>query len=367
MEDRSRARRSEAEVSQPTPSAPRKPFWKSGAFQLVLGILVSAFCIWLAGRSIWNDPVARKQLVEAFRTADYSKLPLLWLVLALFYWIKAWRWRMLLSPIGDYKTTRECLPPLLIGFAFNNVLPAHLGEFVRIFVFARQQRVAKTSVFTTVALERVLDILAILAYLGTGLLAVQGVSAGWRRGAIVIGAVALAGVVGAFAFVLYTRPMLMLVEAVLARLPFVPEGLRAKIIGLVESSAAGLASLKNPLTLAGLIVTSLVQWGLNGLLIHWSLQSFGVTVEPVVSLIVLGVVAFGVTVPSSPGYFGVIQLCFTEVLMQFPVNQPAVFAASVYYHMIQYVPVTLIGLILFAMTGLQLKDVERTTEAATPA
>jgi len=339
-------------------TSPKKSFWKSSVLQLAVGIVVSAICLYFAGRSLWNDPKARAELAVAFQTANYALLPILWGLLAAFYWVKAWRWQMLLQPLGNFAITRECAPPMMIGFAFNNVLPAHLGEFVRIFVFARQHKASNPAVFSTVALERVFDILAILAYLGIGLMSVKGVAPGVKSVAQVVGLVAAAGVLGAFAFVIWTRPVVRLAEGILSRLPFLPEGLRGKIVGLIEAGASGLAALKSPKTLLGILITSILQWGMNGLLIHLSLASFDVHVSPAVSLIVLGVVAFGVTVPSSPGYFGVIQLCFVEVLRHFPVNQPAVLAASVYYHMIQWVPVTVIGLLLFARSGVRLREVE---------
>ena len=70
----------------------------------------------------------------------------------------------------------------------------------------------------------------------------------------------------------------------------------------------------------------------------------------------LGVVAFGVTIPSSPGYFGVIQFCFMTSLRLFTDDQASVFAASVYYHLSQYIPVTIVGLIFMGLKGMHLTD-----------
>jgi uncharacterized membrane protein YbhN (UPF0104 family) len=136
----------------------------------------------------------------------------------------------------------------------------------------------------------------------------------------------------------------------------------------VETGATGLTSLKSGPLLTGILVTSLLQWSFNGLMIHLSLWSFGIRLSLLVSCVVLGVVAVGVTVPSSPGYFGVIQLCFLIVLQQFvPKNQePAVMAASIYYHMVQWVPVTLVGMYYFVRSGLHIADVENQAESAAP-
>jgi uncharacterized protein (TIRG00374 family) len=132
---------------------------------------------------------------------------------------------------------------------------------------------------------------------------------------------------------------------------------------MLEAAAGGLASLRNPALLGGVIMTSLAQWAINGWLMHLSLVSFGIQTSIWVSCILLGVVAFAVTVPSSPGYFGVIQLCFMSVLKLFTDHEEAVFAASVFYQMAQYIPVTLLGLYFFNRTGLRMSQVQAQAEA----
>jgi glycosyltransferase 2 family protein len=344
--------------------AERLALHKNKWVHLALGIGVSLFCLWWAVKDLLADDDALHQIGRAFTRANYLSLPLIWLVLAAFYWLKAWRWRMLLQPVGDFRTVRDLMPPTMIGFAFNNVLPAHLGDFVRVYVFARQQQLNKTAVLSSVILERVFDVVAILFYLGLGLVLVPGLDPSVKQTALIFAAAAGACVLGGLIYVIWTRPFVALAEWVLVRLPFVPERLRGKLTGILEAGAHGLASLKNPRLVGGIMLTSWAQWALNGVLVHLSLWSFGLHFSPLVSCIVLGVVAFGVTVPSSPGYFGVIQLCFMSVLQLFTDNQADVFAASVFYHLSQWIPVTLIGLYFFSATGLKIRDVETTAEDA---
>jgi uncharacterized protein (TIRG00374 family) len=354
-------------VASPPPAPTKTPLHKNKWVHLAVGIAVSIGCLWWAVRDLLKDPNALQQIGQAFVRANYLSLPVMWLVLAAFYWLKAWRWRLLLKPVGDFHAVRDLVPPTMIGFAFNNLLPAHLGDFVRVFLFAQRRELNKTAVLSSVVLERVFDIVAILFYLGLGLVLVPGLDPSVKQSAFVFAAAAGFCVLGGLIYVIWTRPFVALVEWVLERLPFVPGGLRRKLTGMLEAGADGLASLKNPRLIAGIMLTSWAQWALNGVLVHLSLWSFGIHVSPLVSCIVLGVVAFGVTVPSSPGYFGVIQLCFMSVLKLFGANEADVFAASVYYHLSQYIPVTLIGLYFFNTTGLSFRDVEHTAEAAADA
>ena len=78
----------------------------------------------------------------------------------------------------------------------------------------------------------------------------------------------------------------------------------------------------------------------------------------------MGVTAFGVTVPSTPGFFGVIQYCFRISLQPFGLNMAAVLGASVYYHLTQYILVTATGLFFLSRMGLRLGDLRREAHAS---
>lgn len=342
-----------------------KPFYKKHGFWLFIGILVSAACLWYAMQDLLLNAEDRQRMFAAFREADYRTLPVIWLVLFVFYWIKAWRWAMLLAPLGKYSPLKDLFPPVMIGFALNNITPAHLGDFARVYLFAEQRKIPKTAVLSTVVLERVFDIIAILCFLCTGLLFVEGLDDSVRRYAMAFGAVSACGVLGALAYVLWTPWFVRFAEWGMNAVPILPVSIRQKIAGMMEAGAVGLASLRSWKSLTGIMFTSLAQWGLNAFLFYLAIWSFRIELEsPVlVTCIVMGVVAFGVTVPSTPGYFGVIQGLFMLVLKPFTDDTAKVFGASVYYHMSQYIPVTIVGLLFLAWSGFRMKDVESVAEA----
>ena len=127
------------------------------AFFVTLGIVVSVACFALSLQG-----TNQKQLTAAFAGANYWSLPVMLGLLFLFYWLKTLRWQWLLAPVAKL-TFGQLFPPMLIGFAANNILPAHLGEFVRVFVVRKKYGVPATTVLSTVVLERIFDVLAILA------------------------------------------------------------------------------------------------------------------------------------------------------------------------------------------------------------
>ena len=99
---------------------------------LLIGVAVSVGFLWYAMRDTDLGTVS-----SAFQTANYLTLPVLLLLLLAFYWLKSVRFAQLLEPAAPL-TARQLFGPVMIGFAANNILPAHLGEFVRVFVVNRQ-------------------------------------------------------------------------------------------------------------------------------------------------------------------------------------------------------------------------------------
>ncbi len=343
-------------TSAPESSPPRSGgLLRSRGFQLALGIAVSAGCLWWATRELFTDPQAREQFFAAFRTADYRYLPVLLGMLLAFFTLKAYRWALLLRPLGGYRTWSDCFGPMLAGFAINNTLPARAGEVVRVMVFSRRSGQPVTAVLATVALERILDMLAILSLLGLGLVMLPEMDAGIRATAVTTAVAAGVGVVGAILFLVWTGPFLRLMNWGL-RVIRVPDGVRDKLIAMLEAASKGLAALRSPAILSQLVVVSLAKWLLNGGMMFVSLRSFGVEVPFSATLVLLGVVALAVALPAAPGFFGVIQICFTSTLKGFTLNVPAVLAASIYYHMVQYIPVTVGGLLWLSRSGFRMQS-----------
>ena len=64
----------------------------------MLGVIVTIACLVAA---LWG--VNLQQIQESFRQANYWTLPVMLGLLFLFFWLKAYRWRMLLEPVRKLK------------------------------------------------------------------------------------------------------------------------------------------------------------------------------------------------------------------------------------------------------------------------
>lgn len=332
------------------------------AIFLVLGIVISVACFAISLRG--TDP---QKLMAGFAAANYWTLPLMLGLLALFYWMKTVRWRWLLAPVAPL-TTKQLFPPMLIGFAANNILPAHLGEFVRVFFVRTRHKVPASTVLSTVVLERIFDVLAILALFGIGLLFTKELPDSYRNGAILLGSGAAVVVVAVTLYLIWTDFFLRCTAWGLSLCPFLPDKLSSGLLDMLKKGADGLAALKSGKAVFLITVSSLAQWLVNGLIAYVALRAFHIDVTLATGLIVTGVTAFGVTIPSTPGYFGVIQVCF-QVSMNAQQIQPdpsLVFGSSIYYHISMYIPVTMLGLYFLMQSGLSFRDLRRAADADSP-
>ena len=171
-------------------------------------------------------------------------------------------------------------------------------------------------------------------------------------------------VVAVVVYLIWTELFIRLLTWSLSLLPFLPAKLSIGLVEMLRKGGDGLMALKSGKAVLLIIVTSLLQWLLNGLIAYVALRAFHIDVTLATGLIVTGVTAFGVTIPSTPGYFGVIQMCF-QVSMNAQLLKPdpsLVLGSSVYYHMSMYIPVTVLGLYFLHQSGLSLKDMRKASE-----
>ncbi|MCA8987472.1 MAG: flippase-like domain-containing protein [Planctomycetaceae bacterium] len=324
-------------------------------FQLAIGLAVTGLCLWIAVREVDLAEIQRQ-----FSHARYETIPLYLLCLIAFFVLKAVRWAWLLSPVCKV-SSREVAGPMMIGFMGNNVLPAHLGEVFRVVLLSRQEKVSLGGVFSSVAIERVLDVIAVLILVGCGLLSVRNLPEVIEKGFLAGGVVVLLGVIVLAAGVIFLDHSVKLALWLVNRFPL-PDRWKEQLSHLIESGAQAAGVLRNVRLVGLLLANSVIQWGLNCLMIAISLWSFGIEVPLAATFILLGVLVFAVTIPSSPGFVGAIQAGFVITLKMFDVPDASALAASIYYHVIQYVVVTGVGFIFLARTGISLSRLQSDAE-----
>ena len=143
------------------------------------GLAVTAVCMYLAVRGVELDDA-----IDALRSSD-----LLWLVptipvFALAIVLRAVRWWSLYA-VDERPPLRAVTYALLVGYFFNNILPARAGEVARVIALHKRAQTPRAETVGTVVVERVLDILALLIILFASYPWLPEIS--WLRAAAIFG------------------------------------------------------------------------------------------------------------------------------------------------------------------------------------
>ncbi|HYZ76891.1 MAG TPA: lysylphosphatidylglycerol synthase transmembrane domain-containing protein [Gaiellaceae bacterium] len=296
---------------------------------LAAGAFVSAGLAWLATRNV--DPQA---FAAAFRRSDWWYLLPSGAALVAAVASRWLRWWLLFA--------RGRRPPLhtlgrafLIGYLFNNLLPARPGELARALALRREVRTPVAEALATTAAERVYDVLALVALL---LLSAPFLPASpdVRTATIAAGVVAAAAVAAAVAF---GRKGARL-ERLLSRMPGVSAGTAGR---WTASILDGLVSLRDLRIAASAAALTAVSWVLLAMSAWALFDAFHLRLGFGVAVLVVGAANLTLLVPASPGGVGVFEAAVVGVLAGFSVDRSAALSYAVALHGLNFFPYVLVG------------------------
>lgn len=299
-----------------------------------MGLVISAAALALALLGI-----DLRRVVETLARADYVYLIPATAAILVYLVARSVRWRLLLGP--EVSLSR-CFWVTNIGYMVSNVLPFRLGDPARAVVIGRGGKVSSAAALSTVVVERVLDMLMVVALLAGVAPFVSGVGSAVGAG-LVAGGAALAA--SAVLLLLAFRPDWgrRAVRRVLGWTPWLDGDRWVQALdGLFE----GLAPLRSGRRGLALLVWSVVTWACV-VAYYWALMRAFLPRPPALAAPFLVCVAgLGVAVPSSPGAVGVFHAVARYGLtipFEVPTDQAVTVAFAI--HTFQYVMLCLLGLV----------------------
>jgi len=302
----------------------------------------------------------------------------LWLLPALVLYLagygsRASRVAQLLRPIKPVPAGRV-LPPLVIGFLFNNILPGRLGELVFANLLGKREGVSRTASFAVVVLSRILDGITILAFFLFGLLSFLQVG-GAAPGATVelagvafsrqdlLGKVYLAGIGGAILFGLVSAACFLLIawqdlamRVVDKMLVFLPQSMSARGRQVLEKFIAGLGILKDPGRLFAVFLFNFVPWGLELFTYYFGARVFGLELTVRECALIMGMTNLAMIAPSMPGGIGLFEGGGMIVMALLGVEKGVGFAYIVMVHLVIMLPINLWGAWFLWREGISFQD-----------
>lgn len=317
--------------------------------QLVLGLALSALLIWLAFRKtpfgdVWHH-IESMHVLPMLAAVVLATLP---------FALRVPRWSLLLRrPDGGEIPAVKLWHAIAIGFAANNVLPLRLGEVLRMGAISRLAPVPFPSALASVAVERVLDALVAVGLLASALLLIDlPPDSGIATQARIVGLLALAALAVAVAVARWPWIATGPIEAILPESRF-----RSALISVVTRLAVGIGALSEPRRALPVLGWSLAVWLTNAAAFWAAFAAFDIEVSFAGALVLQGALMIGIALPSSPGYVGVFEMTIKVALATlFGVPGEVGLAYAIAYHVLTFVPITVLGAWSLLSTGLTIRS-----------
>lgn len=337
-------------------------------------LLIGAF-LGLALLAVFFRGLDWPGLLNAFRQSDPVLLSGVVLMAVITYALRAWRWGYLLAPLARVPFLR-LFSITNVGFATGLVIP-RAGEVVRPYLVARHHGLKTSAAFASIILERLFDLITVLALFAAYLYVLPLPAAQKEppgRALQTAGAMAAAGAAGALVLLLWLtyrrESALRLADKVLARLPVRIGGALGRAL---HSFTMGLEVLRaSPGHLLAIGVQSVLVWFAIALGIHINNRAFGVDLPFHSTFFMLGFLTVGVAVPT-PGMVGGFHASYKIALLHFAfASDPraaaaTAAAAALACHALTNLPVLVLGLVFLGREGLSWGGVSRLAEEPPPA
>lgn len=349
-------------------------------FSFFIGLLTSAAAFYLCFRSI---PVS-----ETLRYV--SSINYLWMLPAaamvlISFWLRVIRWQVIL---GDAHKIRfwQAFHPLMIGFMVNCILPGRVGELARPAILKKKENIAFSTGLSSVAAERLFDVILLIVLCIIVLLTVHidpdlDISFGRytlnRATLITLGSGMIKLVLAVSAATVFisvkgTRDLIQRAIMALPRLCFFTTGSFRKavrdnvctplITGLTNAISV-FSMVKNPkkLWMCGLL--SLGIWGTSAVSYYiMALGCPGFRLSFLELSAVMIIICVFIALPSVPGYWGLWEAGGIFAMTLFGAASESAAGFTLVNHVIQMVPVIIVGLISAVVTSVKLSQISYSVE-----
>jgi glycosyltransferase 2 family protein len=240
-------------------------------------------------------------------------------------WLKSIRWAIAIRGATG-RSVYGALSASIIGFAGNVLLPARLGELLRIRVIDKHNQIGWSVALTTVGLTQLFDLLILLGYFllvsiwATSLLATHR----WEIGLLTIVIMLMLG------SLLVLQQKASLIHAVF--LPIhqrLPDAIKRHLTRHTELFVQGLSVLGNGPLLRGILLLTITVWGLETASTYLMLQAFDIKPTLLMTAMLVVVLNLSGVVPITPGNIGITQAVSVFLLGTFGVIPAAALAYSI--------------------------------------
>lgn len=350
-----------------------------------LSLLISAIALWFA---LYNV-----RLKEAFlHMGNIHPLAVILssAVVVCTFFGRALRWKLILKSTGNVGFM-DAYHPLVIGFSMNLVLPGRIGEVARPVILKTKTGVPFATGFATVAMERFFDLIMLLLIFSLVFSRMNpDPSHAVRWESLVLDRKILMEVAQTMirlTLLLILCIFLLSMERVRNRLAvwlekipgilfflssekkeLVQKKIISGLIRFMEGIANGFSLVKNIKDVVACFALSALIWSaqvFSYFIMAWGAKWLDIGVFQVAAQMVI--TCFAISLPSVPGFWGLWEAGGVFALSLFGINPDEAMGFTLAIHLIQIIPVFILGIVSAWITGVGFFSVSCDKNAVKPS
>jgi glycosyltransferase 2 family protein len=307
--------------------------------RVAIGLVITIFFLRLA-----LDRLDFGRVLDTLAQINWIVLPLAVMCLAVGYAARVVRWWWMLRACNCDTKLHDCVWPLLIGVAINNVVPLRAGDFYRVMGFRQELRAPLARVVGTLFIERIFDVTVLLGFFFIGVARMRHStgSDGYTRTAWALGVAMMI----AWTVTLVAGKSL---EGFLRRRVFSHKALLARRWSAaaqerIEQLFDALSLIRKPSRVLGLFAISLVIWGFEGAIFQIAARGLSYHGNMYGPWFAFSSGTLSTLMPSSPGYVGTFDYFTMSGLMEYGAPSAIAGAFAFIAHLLIWLPTTAIGM-----------------------
>jgi uncharacterized protein (TIRG00374 family) len=277
--------------------------------------------------------------------------------------LRAWRWRMLLIPVKSSVKLSSSFWITMIGGMVNVIIPLRLGgEFVRAFAMDGKEKTGFFQSLSSVAVERVLDLLGItlLGLIGIFLLPKEINLPYWFLDTLrIVGIFVAMALLILMLGIRYEKRLLLLIRRIVSKIPKLPYNWQEKLINFSKSMIDGARGLShNSSTLFFTLISTFMIWSIAFLSTFLIFKAFNYDVPIIIILLGSMLVQLSFIFPAPPGYVGTYEMFWSAIFIGLGLSSlDLILATAIVSHLMSNIFIITMGSIGVTSMGLSFKKV----------
>ncbi len=339
------------------------------ALRYIISLGLAGGLIWFVFKDINLD-----DMLKRFAQADWRWIALSCVLLIFAHITRAWRWGMLMEPLGYKPKLLNSTVSVLTGYFANYIVP-RMGEVTRCGTLYRLEKIPVNLSFGTVVAERIFDVIILVLMIGLNFILefdrlssffteifqskIQGNGQPQAGPNVLL-------IIGGFIFLAGIIAVIVILRSASLRDKLMQNTVIQKIVGFLQGMLEGLLSvrkLKNP----GLFFLSTLMIWVFYYLVSYVLffcipETSNLGMLAGLTLLVVG--AIGMTAPTQGG-IGAYHLLVGSVMVLYGLTQKDGITLATFIHGTQMLFMLVIGAFAFLFVLVQNKATDEPVAAVT--